>query len=145
MWRLVSLGQRVGEGQEAAMSPSPGDEAHSHQDSNPKSTGGSGAGSGLASVFKGLAGAAKLSKSTSVSLQSSTSINAQIAQHLSASSSAAHSLPQHHAEAFEQLKNGPMSERVAAAHTLRYTVADYPLNPVCSMNHFEEASALYQS
>ncbi|KAK7751285.1 Tuberous sclerosis 2-like protein [Diatrype stigma] len=112
------------------MSPSPGDEAYSHQDSNLKSTGGSGAGSGLASVFKGLAGAAKLSKSTPVSLQSSTSINAQIAQHLSASSSAAHSLPQHHAEAFEQLKNGPMSERVAAAHTLRYTVADYPLNPV---------------
>lgn len=132
MWWLVSLGQRVGEGQKRVMSPSPGDEDHSQQDSSQKSTGGGGASSGLASVFKGLAGAAKLSKSPPVSLQSSTSINAQIAHHLSSSSTAAHDLPQHHAEAFEQLKNGPLSERVAAAHTLRYAVADYPLNPVCS-------------
>lgn len=138
MWRLVSLGQRVGEGQEKAMSPSPGDEAHSHQDSNPKSTTGGGASSGLASVFKGLAGAAKLSKSPPASLHSSTSLNAQIAQHFSSSSTIVHDLPQPHAEVFEQLKNGSLSERVAAAHTLRYAVADYPLNPVCFVNCIRE-------
>ena len=137
MWRLVSLGQRVGEGQEKVMSPSPGgDDSHSHQDSNSKSTGGSGSGGGgsgggLTNIFKGLAGAAKLSKSPAISLQSSASISAQIAQRLSSSPTAAQGLPQHHAEAFEQLRNGPLADRVAAAHTLRHVVADYPLNPVC--------------
>ena len=135
MWRLVSLGQRVGEGQEKVMSPSPGgDKSHLHQDSNSRSTGGSGSGGGgggggLTNIFKGLAGAAKLSKSPAISLQSSASISAQIAR-LSSSPTAAQGLPQHYAEAFEQLKNGSLGDRVAAAHALRHVVADYPLNPV---------------
>lgn len=138
MWRLVSLGQRVGEGQEKVMSPSRGgDKSHLHQDSSSRSTGGSGSGGGgggggggLTNIFKGLAGAAKLSKSPAISLQSSASISAQIAQRLSSSPTAAQGLPQHYAEAFEQLKNGSQSDRVAAAHALRHIVADYPLNPV---------------
>ncbi|RYO99292.1 hypothetical protein DL764_006862 [Monosporascus ibericus] len=108
------------------MSPSPGDVARPHQDSNLKGTGGG----GLASVFKGLAGAAKLNKPPPSSLQA-----VQIAQHLSSSSTAAGGLPPHQIEAFEKLKNGSIGERVAAADTLRYGVADYPLNPVLDIWH----------
>ncbi|KAI5924132.1 hypothetical protein F4810DRAFT_719394 [Camillea tinctor] len=106
------------------MSPSPGDGAHPPQES--RSTG------GLASVFKGLASATKLTKSLPTAAQSSvTSINAQIAQQINSSiPSAARGLPQQHIDSYEQLKHGSMSERVAAANTLRFVVADYHLNPV---------------
>ena len=33
-------------------------------------------------------------------------------------------------EVFGQLKNGTLSERVAAANSLRYAISDFPLNPV---------------
>ncbi|KAI0593043.1 hypothetical protein F4775DRAFT_530050 [Biscogniauxia sp. FL1348] len=105
------------------MSPSPGDEAHQPQET--KSTG------GLASVFKGLASATKLTKSLPTAAQSSASINAQIAQQINSSiPSAARGLPQQHIDSYEHLKNGSTSERIAAANTLRFVVADYPLNPV---------------
>ncbi|KAI1075277.1 hypothetical protein F5B20DRAFT_394667 [Whalleya microplaca] len=105
------------------MSPSPGDEAQSPQDS--KSTG------GLASVFKGLAGAAKLTKSPPAPVQpSGPSINAQIAEQFNYTPALLRGLPSQHTETFEQLRNGSMNDRVAAAHTLRYAIADYPLNPV---------------
>ncbi|KAI1500956.1 hypothetical protein F5X99DRAFT_429060 [Biscogniauxia marginata] len=105
------------------MSPSPGDEAHQPQES--KSTG------GLASVFKGLASATKLTKSLPTAAQSSASINAQIAQQINSSiPSAGRGLPQQHIDSYEQLKDGSLNQRVAAANTLRFVVAEYPLNPV---------------
>ncbi|OTB05756.1 hypothetical protein M426DRAFT_56188 [Hypoxylon sp. CI-4A] len=104
------------------MSPSPGDDASSPQDS--KSI------SGLASVFKGLAGV-KLTKSPPAPVQSSgPSINAQIAERLNITPNPLRGLPSQHSASFESLKNGSINERVAAADALRHTVSDYPLNPV---------------
>ncbi|KAI1339054.1 hypothetical protein F5Y15DRAFT_416364 [Xylariaceae sp. FL0016] len=105
------------------MSPSPGDDLQSTQDS--KTSG------GLASVFKGLAGAAKLTKPHPTPMQhTGTLLNAQIAERLSSSPTTAHGLPQRYIESFETLKDGALSDRIAAAHVLRVVVADYPLNPV---------------
>lgn len=122
--RIVILGRKAGEERQTeAMSPSPGDDAPSPQDS--KNIG------GLASVFKGLAGAAKLTKSPPAPAQpSGAPINAQIAERLNATPTILRGLPPQHTESFDLLKNGSMNERVAAASTLRIAVADYPLNPV---------------
>ncbi|KAI8965619.1 hypothetical protein F5Y11DRAFT_275260 [Daldinia sp. FL1419] len=105
------------------MPPSPGDDVPSPQDSKGSS--------GLASVFKGLAGAAKLTKSPPAPVQSSgPSISVQIADRSSATPNILRGMPSQHAESFELLKNGSMTQRVAAADALRHTVADYPLSPV---------------
>ncbi|KAI2641773.1 hypothetical protein GGS26DRAFT_17688 [Hypomontagnella submonticulosa] len=125
--RIALIGRKAGEERQIEdMSPSPGDEASSPQDS--KNTG------GLASVFKGLAGvagAAKLTKSPPAPVQSSGSpINAQIAERLNATPNILRGLPSQQTESFELLKNGSMNERVVAANALRRTVADYPLSPV---------------
>ncbi|KAI1429510.1 tuberin [Xylaria sp. FL1777] len=105
------------------MSPSPGDGAPPSQDSK--------AAGGLASVFKGLAGAAKLTKSSPSAAQSSgpSTIHAEIAEELS-SMPISHALPHQYISLFEQLKDGTINERVAAANTMRMTVAKYPQNPV---------------
>ncbi|KAI0380000.1 hypothetical protein F5Y04DRAFT_282468 [Hypomontagnella monticulosa] len=125
--RIALIGRKAGEERQIEdMSPSPGDEASSPQDS--KNTG------GLASVFKGLAGvagAAKLTKSPPAPVQASgPPINAQIAERLNATPNILRGLPSQQTESFELLKNGSMNERVTAANTLRRTVADYPLSPV---------------
>ncbi|KAH9909770.1 hypothetical protein F4778DRAFT_13419 [Xylariomycetidae sp. FL2044] len=104
------------------MSPSPGDEAQLPQDSKTPS--------GLAGVFKGLAGAAKLTKFPTNSAQSNASTNAQIAEHLYSRPIASRGLPSQYVESFDLLKNGSLSERVAAAGALRHVVSEYPLNPV---------------
>lgn len=39
-------------------------------------------------------------------------------------------LSNNHMNAFEQLKSGSASDRLAAANTLRYAISEYPLNPV---------------
>ncbi|GAW12584.1 hypothetical protein ANO14919_019540 [Xylariales sp. No.14919] len=118
--RTASPGQPATEEQ---MSPSPGDGAPPSQDS--KVVG------GLASVFKGLAGAAKLTKSSSTAAQSPgpSIIHAEIAEQLS-SIPIAHALPPQYLALFEQLKDGTINERVAAAKALRMVVAKYPHNPV---------------
>ncbi|KAI0023505.1 hypothetical protein F4780DRAFT_776535 [Xylariomycetidae sp. FL0641] len=104
------------------MSPSPGDEASS-QDS--KNLG------GLASVFKGLAGAAKLTKSAPTPAQpTGHSVTAQLAEHLSSVPASTTSVPRQHLDSFEKLKSGPMPERIQAARVLRSVVADYSLNSV---------------
>ncbi|KAI0913356.1 tuberin [Ustulina deusta] len=109
--------------QEREMSPSPGDGAPPSQDS--KAVG------GLASVFKGLAGAAKLTKSSPAAAQSSgpSTIQAEIAEQLNPIP-IAHVLPPQYIALFEQLKDGTINERVAAANALRMVVAKYPHNPV---------------
>jgi hypothetical protein len=112
------------------MSPSPGDEQQ------PQETKGSG---GLAGVFKGLAGGGKLTKSPPVIQQPFPSISGfQSLDHRSDASppvSALHGLPPDQAELFIHLKNGQLSERVAAANSLRYAIADFPLNPVRDIWH----------
>ncbi|KAF3069080.1 Tuberous sclerosis 2 protein like protein [Daldinia childiae] len=122
--RIAFLGRKAGEERQTEeMSPSPGDDGSSPQDTKGSS--------GLASVFKGLAGAAKLTKSPPAPVQSSgPSISVQIAERLSATPNILRGIPSQHAESFELLKNGSMTQRVAAADALRHTVADYPLSPV---------------
>lgn len=116
--------------QERDMSPSPGDGAPPSQDS--KVVG------GFASVFKGLAGAAKLTKSPPALAQSSRSstIRAQIAeQPSSVPLTHAYALPLPYIALFEQLKDGAINDRVAAASSLRTMVANYPHNPVLGIWH----------
>ncbi|KAI1169265.1 hypothetical protein F5B18DRAFT_594689 [Nemania serpens] len=112
------------------MSPSPGDEAPPSQDS--KVVG------GLASVFKGLASATKLTKSPPALAQSSRSSTAhpQIAEQLNAVPlTHAYTLPPQYIALFEQLKDGAINDRVAAANSLRAVVANYPHNPVLGIWH----------
>ncbi|KAI0503364.1 tuberin [Xylaria bambusicola] len=109
------------------MSPSPGDRHPPPQDSKA---------SGLASVFKGLAGAAKLTKSSPITAQSSgpSTIHAEIADQLS-SAPTVHALPLQYIASFEQLKDGTINERVAAANALRTMVSKHPYNPVLGIWH----------
>ncbi|KAI1129422.1 hypothetical protein F5Y10DRAFT_151155 [Nemania abortiva] len=112
------------------MSPSPGDGAPPPQDS--KVVG------GLASVFKGLAGAAKLTKSSPTVAQSSgpPTIHAEIAEQLNSMPIPhAYTLPPQYIALFEQLKDGTINDRVAAANSLRTVVANYPHNPVLGIWH----------
>ncbi|KAK4149696.1 hypothetical protein C8A00DRAFT_18651 [Chaetomidium leptoderma] len=106
------------------MSPSPGDE---QQPQESKGTG------GLAGVFKGLTGAGKLTKSPPVLQQPFAPIAGSRAfterPDATPPPSALHGLSSEQAELFGRLKNGHLSERVAAATSLRYAIADFPLNP----------------
>ncbi|KAK4127599.1 hypothetical protein N657DRAFT_566077 [Parathielavia appendiculata] len=112
------------------MSPSPGEEPQ------PQETKAAG---GLAGVFKGLTGGGKLTKSPPVLQQPFAPIagSQAFADRLDAASpsSAFHGLPPEQAELFGQLKNGQLAERVAAANSLRYVIADFPLNPVRDIWH----------
>ncbi|KAK0720681.1 hypothetical protein B0H67DRAFT_486952 [Lasiosphaeris hirsuta] len=102
------------------MSPSPGDEPLSQE---PRSAG------GLAGVLKGLAGGklAKSSPSLSTSVSQTFSERADAA---AAPSAPLRELLPDQMDIFEQLKSGTLNERVAAATSLRYSIADFPLNPV---------------
>ncbi|KAI1188813.1 hypothetical protein F5B17DRAFT_244665 [Nemania serpens] len=115
------------------MAPSPGDGAPPSQDSKDSKVVG-----GLASVFKGLAGAAKLTKSPPALAQSSRSstIHAQIAEQLSSVPlTHAYALPPPYVVLFQQLKDGAMNDRVAAANSLRTMITNYPHNPVLGIWH----------
>lgn len=107
------------------MSPSPGDEQQ------PQETKGTG---GLAGVFKGLTGGGKLTKSPPVLQQPFAPIAGSQAfaprSDATPPPSALHGLSPEQAELFRHLKNGQLSERVTAANSLRYAIADFPLNPV---------------
>ncbi|KAJ8131928.1 hypothetical protein O1611_g1695 [Lasiodiplodia mahajangana] len=125
-----SPGSKQHSNQEREMSPSPGDGAPPSQDS--KAVG------GLASVFKGLAGAAKLTKSSPTVAQSSSppTIHAEIAEQLNSMPIPhAYTLPPQYTALFEQLKDGSINERAAAASSLRTVVANYPHNPVLGIWH----------
>jgi hypothetical protein len=102
-----------------SMSPSSGDAA---QPPETKST------SGLASVFKSLTGN-KLSKS--LNPQSPASIAQQL-NSANTLQSAIYGGPLDYEQLHEQLKIGhPLSDRLAAAESLRHAVQDYPLSGVC--------------
>ncbi len=121
--RLASLGHQASD--DRLMSPSPGDE---QQPQEVKSTG------GLAGVFKGLAGSGKLAKSPPVLQQPFAPIaGSQTLDERSdtaAVPSALHALSPEQAELVQRLHNGQLSDRIAAANSLRYAISDFPLNPV---------------
>ncbi|KAL2177951.1 uncharacterized protein P884DRAFT_198849 [Thermothelomyces heterothallicus CBS 202.75] len=112
------------------MSPSPGDEPP------PQETRSSG---GLAGMFKGLAGGGKLTKSPPVIQQPFQPIpgSQSLAQRSDTLPpvSALHGLSPEQTELFQQLKDGQLGDRVAAANSLRYAIADFPLNPVRDIWH----------
>lgn len=123
--RLVSLGHSASD-DKRPMSPSPGDEQH------PQEAKGAG---GLAGVFKGLTGGGKPAKSPPVLQQPFAPIAASQAfaerSDVTPPPSALPGLSPEQVELFGRLKNSQqLSERVAAANSLRYAIADFPLNPV---------------
>ncbi|KAL2760472.1 hypothetical protein ACRALDRAFT_2116863 [Sodiomyces alcalophilus JCM 7366] len=101
------------------MPPSPGDDASS-PDSNRAG--------GFANVFKGLT-SARLPKSPSPNLQSPPSTSVSSMTHPPTTTSTPGLSPDH-AASLHQLKTGSLPERIAAADSLRYAIAEYPLCPV---------------
>ncbi|ROT43717.1 hypothetical protein SODALDRAFT_375856 [Sodiomyces alkalinus F11] len=101
------------------MPPSPGDVASSPDSSRP---------GGLANVFKGLTGG-RLARSPPPNLQSppSTSVSSMVHPPITIGISG---LSLDHTASLQQLKTGSLPERIAAADSLRYAIAEYPLCPV---------------
>lgn len=124
--RLASLGHQASDDQRP-MSPSPGDE---QQPREVKSSG------GLAGVFKGLAGGGKLTKSPPVLQQPFAPIAGSQTfadrSDTTTAPSALQGLSPEQVELVGRLKKGQLSDRVAAANSLRYAISDFPLNPVCA-------------
>lgn len=122
---LASGGQQAAEGPAETdnMAPSPGEDTQPSAET--KNTG------GFTGVLKGLAGgAARFAKSTSIPAQNpSLPTTTDLAEQLN-EAKLSHGLPPNHADAFEQLRAGSASERVAAAQQLRHVVVEYPLHPV---------------
>ncbi|PSR83354.1 hypothetical protein BD289DRAFT_467768 [Coniella lustricola] len=87
--------------------------------------------SAFASVFKGLTSGSKTSKAPPVPSSSTASVSAQLSsERVNTASLAATGVAPHHNEWLDKLKTGSLSERVAAAESLRLTLSDYPLAPV---------------
>ena len=123
--RLASLSHSdPNENPHEHMSPQPGDGPSSPDTSRQ---------GGLAHVLRGLT-SSKLSKSSPsiASPSSTTAVPTAEFVHAppAASSNPPHGLSTSHMESFELLKNGSPNERIAAANSLRYAIAEYPLNPV---------------
>lgn len=116
---LVPRGLSKSERQVEHMPPSPGDVASSPDSSRP---------GGLANVFKGLTGA-RLPKSPPPNLQSPPSTSVSSMTHPPTMTST-HGLSPDHTATLQHLKIGSLPERVAAAESLRYAIAEYPLCPV---------------
>lgn len=112
--RLASLGHQAHEDQEP-MPPSPGDELQSPE---PRS-------GGLAGVFR-LAGG-RLAKSPPPLPTIAFQDRPDAVTH---PPSVVHGLSPEQIEQLTQLKSGTLNDRVAAANSLRYSIADFPLNPV---------------
>lgn len=104
------------------MPPTPGDASPSPE---PRSAG------GIASVFKGLTGGSKIPKAPPIPSSSTTPVSAQLSsERVDTASLAATGVAPHYNEWLEKLRSGSSSERIAAAESLRLTLADYPLAPV---------------
>lgn len=131
--RLVSLGHLASEDhqQQQLMPTSPGDDQQNHHPAREPKAGSVG---GLAGVFRGLTGSSKMAKSPPVLQQPFVSLaGSQALAHRSDAGPASpipYGLSSEQAELFHHLKNGQLSERVAAANSLRYVIVDFPLNPV---------------
>ncbi len=117
--RLASIGQARAPEEDEPMPASPPDEA---QQPEARGIG------GLAGVLRGLTG----SKKSPPPQQTLGNVSSIFPADEADASAFTHGLPPEHMDAFRQLKNGSINERIAAAHTLRFAVADYPLAPVRS-------------
>ncbi|KAL6402478.1 tuberin [Ilyonectria robusta] len=103
------------------MSPQPGDVPSSPDSSRQ---------GGLANVLRGLT-SSKLSKSSPSIASPSSSAAIPTAEFVHATSAnLSQRLSPSHMESFELLKNGSLNERIAAANSLRFSISEYPLNPV---------------
>jgi len=125
MLRRLAAFSHQAPNEERPMSPSPGEEQPPQE---PRTV------SGLAGVFKGLAGGGKTSKPLPPIPQvppvvGSTALGKQ-PDALSQAVSSLQGLSPEQADLVAQLKNGHLSERVTAANKLRFAVVDFPLNPV---------------
>ncbi|CAM1508373.1 Fc.00g052210.m01.CDS01 [Cosmosporella sp. VM-42] len=120
--RLASLSSHQDpEPSEEHMSPQTGDVPSSPESHRP---------GGLANVLRGLT-SSRVSKSSPTIGSPSSSVALPVAEFVNAPPlSPRGGLSPHHMESFELLKNGSPNERIAAANTLRYAIAEYPLNPV---------------
>jgi hypothetical protein len=103
------------------MPASPGDEA---QQTEARSIG------GLAGVFRGLTGSKTIKSLPPQPTLGNVSQKVPLDEP-GATASSTNGLPPEHMDAFRQLENGSINERIAAANTLRFAVIDYPLAPVC--------------
>lgn len=123
--RIASLGFDGPEGQPGERNPTPPTPADASPSPEPKSAG------GIASVFKGLTGGSKISKAPPVPSSSVTPVSAQLStERVDTASLAATGVAPHYNEWLDKLRSGSFSERIAAAESLRLTLADYPLAPV---------------
>lgn len=149
--RIVSLGQQVSESEDDFMSPPSNDAGRSSESKVP---------GGLAGVFKGLTGS-KLTKApaqgsgqpTTATTISPLPLTAPVAAATLSSSSIASTQPPSeptdadslnnrsrghltsYADCLEQLKNGTLNERVAAAGALRSIVAETPVQSMSDVWH----------
>lgn len=82
---------------------------------------------GLAGVFRGLTSSRKSPPPQPTLGNVSTVFSPDDA----GTAAATNGFPPEHMGAFQQLKNGTINERISAAHTLSFAIADYPLAPVC--------------
>lgn len=83
---------------------------------------------GLANVFRGLT-TSRSNRSLPVSPSSSTAA-VPVADIVHATPSNMSRVSPNSVDSFELLKNGSLNERIAAANTLKYSISEYPLNPV---------------
>ncbi|KAF7532533.1 hypothetical protein G7Z17_g13631 [Cylindrodendrum hubeiense] len=119
--RLASLSHQDPETSQEHMSPQPGDVPSSPDLSRQ---------GGLANVLRGLT-SSKLSKSSPSIASPSSSAAIPTAEFVHAApTNPSQRLSPSHMESFELLKNGSLSERIAAANSLRFSISEYPLNPV---------------
>jgi hypothetical protein len=81
---------------------------------------------GLAGVLRGLTGSKKSPPPQASLVNVSSIFPADEAEAVAARDG----LPLEHKGAVRQLQNGSINDRIAAAHALRFAVADYPLAPV---------------
>ncbi|KAH8909092.1 hypothetical protein BR93DRAFT_529406 [Coniochaeta sp. PMI_546] len=93
---------------------------------------------GLAGVLRGLTG----SKKSPPPQQTLGNVSSIFPGDEADAAAFTHGLPPEHMDAFRQLKHGSINERIAAAHTLRFAVADYPLAPVLEI--FDAAKDLIE-
>lgn len=101
------------------MSPQPEDGRSSPESPRP---------GGLAHVFRNLTSSKASSKSPPPLLPSLAALPR--AELVNATSTSSRELSTNHMDAFQLLKSGSASERIAAANTLKYAISEYPVNPV---------------
>ncbi|KAG5924107.1 hypothetical protein E4U42_004747 [Claviceps africana] len=83
--------------------------------------------SGLATVFRSLTNPKSIKPPPPLSASPAALPRAD---RINAMSTTSRELSTNHMNAFELLRNGSPNERISAANTLKFAIADYPLNPI---------------